>query len=95
MEHTVVTFSSYCCLGFFCLISGSTMQDCVTHIFLMIDMVLLEKGILMMGTGEAVDDQEETGWKIGNTSMATFLDSQSISHLFAAALGSGTQLFTL
>ena len=49
MEHTAVTFSSYCCLGFFCLISGSTMQDCVAHIFLMIDMVLLEKGILMMG----------------------------------------------
>lgn len=41
---------------------------------------------------EAVDDQEETGWKYIHGDVFRFPKYKSI---FAAALGSGTQLFTL
>jgi hypothetical protein len=41
---------------------------------------------------EAADDQEETGWKYIHGDVFRFPKFKSI---FAAALGSGTQLFTL
>lgn len=41
---------------------------------------------------EAADDQEETGWKYIHGDVFRFPKFKS---LFAAALGSGTQLFTL
>lgn len=41
---------------------------------------------------EAADDQEETGWKYIHGDVFRFPKYKS---LFAAALGSGTQLFTL
>lgn len=41
---------------------------------------------------EAADDQEETGWKYIHGDVFRFPKYKSI---FAAALGSGTQLFTL
>lgn len=41
---------------------------------------------------EAAEDQEETGWKYIHGDVFRFPKHKS---LFAAALGSGTQLFTL
>jgi len=41
---------------------------------------------------EAADDQEETGWKYIHGDVFRFPKNKS---LFAASLGSGTQLFTL
>lgn len=41
---------------------------------------------------EAADDQEETGWKYIHGDVFRYPKHKS---LFAAALGSGTQLFTL
>jgi len=41
---------------------------------------------------EAADDQEETGWKYIHGDVFRFPKHKS---LFAASLGSGTQLFTL
>lgn len=41
---------------------------------------------------ETADDQEETGWKFINGDVFRYPKYKS---LFAAALGSGTQLFTL
>ena len=41
---------------------------------------------------EAADDQEETGWKLLHGDVFRFPKHKS---LLAAALGSGTQLFTL
>lgn len=63
---------------------------CLYHLWIFISIIFLDKRYAH--DEETAEDQEETGWKYIHGDVFRFPKYKSV---LAAALGSGTQLFTL